>query len=221
MDEAAEPLIARIVPNGTGVAEAPIGDHEAALFPAEAAQIATAVPSRRREFATGRMLARRALRAIGGPEIALPSGTDRAPLWPDGFVGSITHTASRAAATVARREDFAGIGIDIEITSRISWRVMPRITTETERCALDIAADRQFLLALIFSAKEAWFKCQFPLTGLYLDFTDAEVTVDWAQSAFDIRKCPDAGGIDPVGWAQGHFTRGDDLAATIVTLPSR
>src|SRR5258707_403796 len=126
MDEAAEALIARIVPDGIGVAEALIGDHEAALFPVETAQIAAAVPSRRREFATGRMLARRALRAIGGPEIALISGTDRAPRWPDGFVGSITHTASRAAAAVARLEDFAGIGIDIEIVSRISWRGVAR-----------------------------------------------------------------------------------------------
>jgi 4'-phosphopantetheinyl transferase EntD len=221
MDEAIEPLIAQIAPNGTTVAEAPIGDHEATLFPVEAAQIVKAVPSRRGEFATGRILARRALRAIGGPEIALISGTDRAPRWPDGFVGSITHTASRAAAAVARQADFAGIGIDIEIVSRISWRVMPRITTETERRVLETAADRQFLLALIFSAKEAWFKCQFPLTGVYLDFTDAEVTVDLAHSVFDVRRCPGVGGIDPLGWAQGRFARGDDLAATVVTLPSR
>jgi len=114
------------------------------------------------------MLGRRALRAIGGPEIALISGTDRAPTLARWFCRINQHTASRAAAAVARLEDFAGIGIDIEIVSQHLVAGDARITTETERPCTGVAADRQFLLALIFSAKESWFKCQFPLTGVYL-----------------------------------------------------
>jgi 4'-phosphopantetheinyl transferase EntD len=39
---------------------------------------------------------------------------DRTPVWPDGVVGSITHTGDFAAAAVAWAADIAGLGIDSE-----------------------------------------------------------------------------------------------------------
>ena len=39
---------------------------------------------------------------------------DRAPIWPDRVVGSITHTGDFAAAAVAWAADIAGLGIDSE-----------------------------------------------------------------------------------------------------------
>lgn len=212
-------LIAQIAPPGIGIAEAAIGDHEAELFPEEAAYVATSVASRRREFATGRMLARRALAVLGVPPAVLLRGADGSPRWPDGFVGSITHTKARAAAVAARHEDYSSIGIDIEIVSRVPWAIMPKVTVAAERRAFEVARDPQLLLALIFSAKEAWFKCQFPLTRLYLGFEDAEITVDWSRGTFDLCRTPGARGIDPQG--QGRFVRGDDTVATLMTLPRR
>ena len=212
-------FIAQIAPPGTCVAEAPIGDHETDLFPEEASYIATSVASRRREFATGRMLARQALAALGVPATALPRGPSGVPCWPDGFVGSITHTKSQAAALAARQTEFSGVGIDIEIVSRVPWAIMSKVTVVAEQRALAAAANPQLLLALIFSAKEAWFKCQFPLTRAYLGFEDAEIAVDWSRGTFDLRRTPGARGIDPPG--QGRFIRGDDTVATLITMPSR
>ena len=40
------------------------------------------------------------------------------------------------------------------------------------------------LATLVFSAKEAAFKSQFPLSGHYLDFLDAEVALDLGARSF-------------------------------------
>ena len=51
------------------------------LWPEERAAIALAMPGRRREFAAGRVLARRALERLGIGDVALPVGADRAPVF--------------------------------------------------------------------------------------------------------------------------------------------
>src|SRR5215469_16812348 len=73
------------------------------LRPAEAAIVARAVEKRRAEFATGRACAHAALDAWGAPDAPLLPGPDRAPLWPDGFVGSISHARGACAAVAAPR----------------------------------------------------------------------------------------------------------------------
>ncbi|MGX9147748.1 hypothetical protein [Mesorhizobium sp. 128a] len=55
---------------------------------------------RRREFGWGRHHAREALRHLGFAPVAILS-RDRAPLWPSGVVGSISHSSSdRGAAAL-------------------------------------------------------------------------------------------------------------------------
>ncbi|QCR44794.1 4-phosphopantetheinyl transferase [Curtobacterium sp. SGAir0471] len=78
----------------------------------EHAAIAHAVPSRRAEFRTGRVLARRTLTAIGTPVTSLPVSRSGAPRWPDGVVGTITHCPGVRACAVARSVEHAGVGID-------------------------------------------------------------------------------------------------------------
>lgn len=220
-DGSADALVALIAPEGIAVAEAPVGDHEDALFPEETEFVARAVPSRRREFATGRLLARRALRALGGPDVALPPRADRTPAWPEGYIGSITHTASRAAAAVARASEWTGIGIDLERISRMSWSYAPRIATARERRWLEAAADRARALTLLFSAKEAWFKCQYPVTRRFLDFDEAEITPAEDGMSFRVESTKGTGALDPRGRAHGRFAWTDDCVAAIVTLPRR
>ena len=41
-------------------------------------------------------------------------GEDRAPQWPHGIVGSITHGAGWAGVVVARQSEWRGLGLDIE-----------------------------------------------------------------------------------------------------------
>src|SRR5207245_224467 len=99
---------------GVIVAEVmPLPD-DAPLLPAEAAVVAAVAPRRRREFAAGRWCARQALVRLGIEGFALLPSPDRAPRWPPGIVGSISHTSDYCVAVVARQRDFLGVGVDAE-----------------------------------------------------------------------------------------------------------
>ncbi|MBY0350380.1 4'-phosphopantetheinyl transferase [Tabrizicola sp.] len=126
------------------------------LWPAERPAIAGAVPLRLAEFAAGRQAARAALAALGQEPVALPMGPDRAPLWPPGIAGSISHTAGLAAA-VARRG--APLGLDIEDDAPLPSDLWPVIAGEDERAALPRGETGRGIRQ-IFAAKEALFKAQ-------------------------------------------------------------
>jgi len=87
-----------------------------ALMPEERSFLARAVPARVLEFTTGRSCARAALARLGCPPVAIAVGDEREPLWPPGFIGSITHRPGHCAAAVARCEPhlIAGLGFDAE-----------------------------------------------------------------------------------------------------------
>jgi enterobactin synthetase component D len=70
--------------------------------------------ARQAEFLHGRLAARAGLAALDRGKEPVGIGTHREPVWPDGVVGSISHTRSLAAAAVARRERCAGVGIDLQ-----------------------------------------------------------------------------------------------------------
>src|SRR5438874_13378259 len=94
-------MIGEILPDWVAVGEA-FGDlPDAPLLGPEAAAVASAVPSRQREFATGRACARQALAALGVAPVPLDRGAGGAPAWPAGGVGSITHCAGYRGAAVA------------------------------------------------------------------------------------------------------------------------
>ena len=67
------------------------------------------------EFQSGRELARSLLTACRAPTVEVPVAPDRSPVWPVGFVGSITHTTDWVGVAVARTADVAGLGIDAEL----------------------------------------------------------------------------------------------------------
>ena len=113
---------------------------------------------------------------------------DRAPIWPDGVVGSITHTGDFAAAAVARAADIAGLGIDSEqIIDPAAARDIADICMVDEAMLFKAAHGRSFceFCTFVFSAKEAVFKCLFPLTRKFLEFSDVRITsFDWNRKYF-------------------------------------
>jgi 4'-phosphopantetheinyl transferase EntD len=155
------------------------------LLPEEAVDIAGASAHRRREFATGRNLAREAMIELGRPAVAISRGPDREPVWPSGITGSITHTRDTAAVVVATTERVASVGIDLETTGRVSEAMLGRILTPAERSLLDDGDAR--LPDVVFSAKEAGYKATRPLAGRYIGFQEAAVDVDWARGRFRFR----------------------------------
>lgn len=159
----------------------------APLFPDEQALVAQAVPKRRHEFATGRRCARAALAELGYPPVSLLTGPDRAPLWPDGVVGSITHTTGYRAAAVARTSQLSSVGIDAEPHQPLPGEVLHLIASPVEAQAVAALLEEHPGVRwdrLLFCAKECVYKAWYPLTGRWLDFLEAVVTLDPATSTF-------------------------------------
>ncbi|HEY4940171.1 MAG TPA: 4'-phosphopantetheinyl transferase superfamily protein [Rhizomicrobium sp.] len=153
------------------------------LHPAEAKVVARAVAVRRAEFAAGRACAHAALDALGAPDIPLLPGPDRAPVWPEGFVGSICHTRGACAAVAASRGDTAGLGLDVEPPRVLARDLYPLICRPEERLHhVRLPTTGADWAMLTFCAKEAFYKAYRPLTGRFLDFHDVSVRFTLAPS---------------------------------------
>jgi 4'-phosphopantetheinyl transferase EntD len=172
-----EALFRDVFPGDVAVAWGEIGDATAELHPDEAPLVARAVDKRQREFARGRSCARRALAGLGFERVSVLVGEAREPLWPEGVVGSITHDNTLCVVAVARAHRYSGLGVDVEPEGALAPEVAARIWSpaEAERAEGVAALTAGSAARLVFSAKEAFYKCQYPLTRTYLGFHDVEV----------------------------------------------
>jgi 4'-phosphopantetheinyl transferase EntD len=197
------------------------------LFPEEAALLASAVDKRRREFATARHCARAALARLGVSPAPLLPGPHGAPRWPAGVVGSITHCDGYRAVAVARDRDVITLGLDAEPASPLPSGVLPLVSADNERAWIrDFAQTRPDVCwdRLLFSAKESVYKAWFPLTGRWLDFSEASVTVDPDAGTFAAALLvpgPVTDGRTLTGFAgRWMISRGLVLTATTILRPS-
>ena len=129
-------------------------------------------------FDMGRACAAELLAELGSRETSVAMAADRSPVWPQGYVGSITHTDDLLGVAVARRKDFRSIGIDAEaiIQPETTVEIDDLCMSEKERSLRDsVDIDHRMFSSLCFSAKESFFKCLYPLTGVWFDFQDAEI----------------------------------------------
>lgn len=149
------------------------------------ASIQRSVAKRQTEFLAGRLCARAALQRLDGLDCIPPIGEDRAPVWPAHICGSITHSAGRAAAIVARKEDWRGLGMDLEnlLSLERAERLAGEILTPAELRRMAAAPREQLALCvtLTFSVKESLFKALYPLVGQRFYFEHAEV-LEWHAS---------------------------------------
>jgi 4'-phosphopantetheinyl transferase EntD len=162
----------------------------AELFPEEQAVIGRAVEKRRREFTTARACARAALARLGQPPVAILPGERGAPGWPPGIVGSITHCAGYRAAAVAPAAAVLAIGLDAEPDGPLPDGVLGAVSLPAERDRLaDLArsAPGPNWDRMLFCAKETVYKAWFPLTGRWLGFEEADITLDPAAGTFTAR----------------------------------
>ena len=156
-------------PEGLGwaVREA-TGDLDA-LFAEERVAVSKAIPARIAEFVGGRRAARAAMAQLGLPACAIPARSDRAPHWPEGVLGSISHAGPVCLAVVGRRADWAMIGIDLEPDRPMAAELVPEIAAPDELAAL-APLPRTLAATRIFSAKEAAYKAQYPVTRALFGF---------------------------------------------------
>lgn len=179
-----------------GVACSTVDGDPHSLHPEEWDLIARAVPRRQREFAAGRAAAREAMVRIGFRQCPVPSAADRAPIWPAGLVGSISHTRQICIAVVGRAEEVGGIGIDVEERLPVGPDLWHSICTPEEQTHLQSqpVEQRGDFVAQLFSAKEAFYKWQYPLARRLLDFQDVQVNLEPGGSGFSVRP------VDALRW---------------------
>jgi 4'-phosphopantetheinyl transferase EntD len=150
--------------------------------------VATAVPKRQAEFCGGRMCAHQALEKLGIAGGAILQNSDRSPRWPANVTGSISHTEGYCAAAVARRDELEGIGLDVELASPLEETLHSLVCTAQERRWLSAypLGERNTYAKILFSVKEAAFKCQFPLTRQFIEYCQAEIVLDFEQLSFRV-----------------------------------
>ncbi len=169
MDLARLAAAARALLPGAGVGAAdPRTPHPA--WPGE--DIGAAVPRRLNEFRAGRAAARAALAELSLPPVAILVNPDRSPAFPPGLAGSITHTATAALAAVL--PGARGLGIDLEPAEPLPPELWDSILSPTERAACDSPVKAR----LVFAAKEAAYKAQYPATRRLLEFDALAITLD-------------------------------------------
>ncbi|MBP1849556.1 4'-phosphopantetheinyl transferase family protein [Rhizobium halophytocola] len=182
-----------------------------------------AVPRRRAEYIAGRRCARAALRRSTGIDSIPGMGRDRAPLWPRGIVGSISHSGDRAIAITGRAQQFAGLGIDLEklLDIETAGEIAGHVLTADERKRSGPAPD-PFAVTLAFSAKESLFKALYPQIGCMF-YCDAAELVAWDSGGHGLLALTTD--LSP-GWRQGarisfRFCHYGGQVLTRVSIPSR
>lgn len=131
-----------------------------------------AVPKRRSEFLAGRICAGLALRAAGQPVHV--GRTGRAPIWPRGVTGSISHSDSRAIAVVSLTHSAVGVDCETIMPDALAQKLRAEIIGDTEAQLCPQAMPFANFLTLVFSAKEAFYKAlsqQFVTIPAFLDVT--------------------------------------------------
>ncbi|MFJ5303653.1 4'-phosphopantetheinyl transferase [Streptomyces sp. NPDC088350] len=205
------------------------GLQDAPLYPEEEARVARAVPKRRREFTAVRACARRAMEKLGVPPRPILPGAHGAPTWPTGVIGSMTHCDGYCAAALARSADLASLGIDAEPHAPLPDGVLPSVSlpAEQERLAR-LTAERPAVHwdRLLFSAKESVYKAWFPLTGKWLDFSEADIELfadpgEEARGGLRARLLVPGPVVDGerVDVFEGRWTVARGLVATAITIP--
>jgi 4'-phosphopantetheinyl transferase EntD len=173
-------VIEEILPAAVASAEMFMDPPNATLLPQEAAIVERVSDKRRREFTAGRECARIALGKLGVVPVPILIGERGAPQWPPGIVGSITHCDGYRAAAAAHASDVVAIGMDAEPDDPLPRGVLDVISLPAERARLAALAGEGPAVCwdrLLFSAKESVYKAWFPLTGRWLGFEDADVTI--------------------------------------------
>jgi 4'-phosphopantetheinyl transferase EntD len=215
------PVIEKILPDVVACAEAFADSPGTALFPQEAALVSRATDKRRREFTTGRECARLALGKLGVPPGPILTGERGAPQWPPGIVGSITHCDRYRAAAVARADDMTAIGLDAEPNGPLPRGVLDVVSQAAERArlaALSRVEEGVCWDRVLFCAKESVYKAWFPLTGRWLGFEDADVTIE-RDGTFTARLLTAAPSASPASFA-GRWLAGGGLVLTAIAVPA-
>ncbi|MES9945810.1 MAG: 4'-phosphopantetheinyl transferase superfamily protein [Candidatus Thiodiazotropha sp.] len=143
------------------------------------------VTKRQREFRAGRNAAHAALRQLDAPAGPLLRGTKRQPIWPDGFIGSISHCNDNCVAACAIAGEIVSLGIDVEPLEPLKPGIARYIDTDEDKAFMQRHKDLP--PRLIFSAKESLYKCYYPLVERFFGFQSVSLDIDASRQQFQFR----------------------------------
>lgn len=168
-------------------------------------------PRRKAEFRTGRTSARRLLATLGAHPSSIPFDEGGAPIWPAGFVGSISHKRGFCLVAAARAQDVASVGIDLERDLESSVLAV-EIVSDGDRLQL-LGSVCLAPHALLLAAKEAVYKCDYQRRHIVLGWRDVAIT--FAPAAFTAR----IGGVDQLQIAGAFACKDGWLTTLAVEMP--
>ena len=165
------------------------------------------VPKKKAHFLGGRYCAHQALSLMKRNESDVPDTYENekndlvpiqkseqgAPIWPEGVIGSITHTENFIGAVVESAEKLRGIGIDTEkILGPQSVVMVESLVATEEEKRKSLSFDPFEYFTLIYSAKESIFKCLNPIIQKYIEFHDVTIeNVCFDSQAFTFKLLKD------------------------------
>jgi 4'-phosphopantetheinyl transferase EntD len=215
-------VIAELLPEGVTAQDTFTDAPEDVLFPEERLVIARAVEKRRKEFATVRALARKAMGSLGVAPAPLLPDRRGATRWPEGLVGSMTHCDGYRAVAVAHSARITALGIDAEPDAPLPEGVLDVVARPAERRWIaELTAARPEICwdRLLFSMKESIFKAWYPRTRYELGFEEAEITVEPETRTFAFR-LETAEGAPACAWLTAHRGRWLARKGVLVTALS-
>jgi 4'-phosphopantetheinyl transferase EntD len=106
----------------------------------------------RRASGAARIVARELMARLGMPACAIPKAASGFPMWPKELVGSIAHDREIAIVAVAKANEIASVGVDIEPPDAMHIELSELVATRTE---LRQIGSNPLLTGLLFTAKEA------------------------------------------------------------------
>ena len=218
--DSAESLARNLYPSDVALAVSFPWDKAEGLYPAERASLAKPNEKRLAEFASGRRAAHQAMSELGFSKAAVLHGLDRAPVWPKGVTGSISHCDSICMAVLGHSDRYAALALDIEEDLDLPEDVFPVVCTQMELAWLSVQPEdiRGRLARLIFSAKESAYKLQYTMTGEILDFSAFEVTPDLETGQFEATLTRDVAQFPARSQFAGRFAFGAGLVMTGMTI---
>lgn len=136
-----------------------------------------AVEKRRAEYLAGRAMTQAAMALLGHAPTPVSNAASRAPVWPAGLTGSISHARGRCACLLSRNtEQTCGIDTEAMASGRSLAAILSETLSAEER---DTITKGAFSVAtnatLAFSAKEALFKALYPRVDRHFGFDAAKL----------------------------------------------
>jgi 4'-phosphopantetheinyl transferase EntD len=155
-------------------------------------KVGSGAERRKQESAEARWLAGEMLARQGIHNAAIARHEKGFPVWPRGWVGSLSHSSGWVAAIQGSGAVLRGVGVDIESPTRMKPAMWAHIMTAGERETLAVfdQAEAALHATAVFGAKEALFKTLSPAGVAIPGFLEVEIV--WQGAGRFEARCPGA-----------------------------